>query len=80
MSEMSKVSSRAASRVQLCEAERGRGHGAVAQGVQRRVSDVDGMLDRLLPIRVLVADGREYLVAVVAVHVADVRSEDAVSK
>lgn len=38
------------------------------------------MLDGLLPVRVLVADGREDLVAVEAVHVADVRAEDAISE
>lgn len=79
MREVREVGSGTASRVQLREAERGRSAGAVCQRLERRVADVDRVLDRLLPVSVFVADRREYLVAVVAVHVADVRPEDTIS-
>lgn len=78
MGEVREVRARPPPRVQLRHPQRRRGHRGVAEGLQRGVADVDGVLDRLLPVRVLVADGREDLVAVVAVHVAHVRAEDAI--
>lgn len=64
---------RAAPCVDLRQSQRGRRAGRIAQRLQRGVADVDGVLYGLLPVRVLVAHRREDLVAVVAVHVADVR-------
>lgn len=78
MRKVREVSPSAAPRVQLCHPQCRRGHGSVTERLQRGIADVDWVLDRLLPVRVLVADGGEDLVAVEAVHVADVCAEDAV--
>lgn len=80
MSKVRKVCLRPPPRVQLRDAQGGRGDGRVAQRLQRRVADVDGVLDGLLPVRVFVPDGREDLVAVVAVYISDVCAKDTVPR
>lgn len=56
-----------------------RGDGVpVAEGLHGRIPDVDGVLYGLVPIRVLVSDGRKNLVQVVDVSVPYVGPQDAV--